>query len=100
MLILRRRRDRIAALVLISVFSSEPDVHVLSRKMPRPTGHIEKQRLHPRRLHYGPAHFGNKPLPPKRGGLSLNRWHSAVPSTDRRRCDSHGSPKSRVHPCP
>src|SRR5258706_14722913 len=100
MLILRRRRYGVAALGLISVLSSEPDVHVLSRKMPWPIGHIEKQRLHPRRLHYGPAHFGNKPLPPKRGGLRRNRCHSAVPSTDRRRCDSHGSPKSRVPASP
>jgi len=74
-LVLRRRRDRVAALRLVAVRGREPHVHVLTGKVPRPVGGIEHETRRACGLRDGFDHSSELPI-----------------QSPAYRCSFHGSP--------
>jgi hypothetical protein len=61
LLILWSRRDRVAALRLIAVFSSKPNIDVLAGEVSRPIRAIEHETSDARRFAKDASDFGDAP---------------------------------------
>src|SRR5438034_8331081 len=85
MRVLRRRRDGVAALRLVSVFRGESHVDVLSRAMTRPPGYVENECVCLARLWDNVDNCCEPPDNPRR---CANACHSSPAY----RCSRHGSP--------